>query len=68
MPQPDTKLDSMDVKRCRECSSDTTPTLEGFWSGDYPVADYAPFKNIYDVARAKVKVHCIKEVVRTMSG
>ncbi len=37
----------------------------GIWSGDYLVADYAPFKKDGDVGRAKVKIHRAKEVVKT---
>ncbi len=35
----------------------------GLWSGDYLVADLAPFRLDCDVHRSKVKVHRIKEVV-----
>ena len=37
----------------------------GLWSGDYLVADYAPFEKQCDVTRAKVKVHRIKGVMNT---
>jgi hypothetical protein len=40
----------------------------GLWSGDYIVAEYAPFMKDCDATRAKVKVHHIREVVRNMSG
>ncbi len=40
----------------------------GFWSGDYIVADYAPFKKDCDATPAKVKVHRIKEALSNLSG
>ena len=58
MPQPDTKLDSMGGNGYHTHAG-------GLWSGDYLVADYAPFKKYCDVGRAKVKVHRTKEVVDT---
>ena len=35
----------------------------GLWSGDYLVADLAPFRQDCDVVKSKVKIHRIKEVV-----
>ena len=40
----------------------------GLWSGDYPVADLAPFRLDCDVHMSKVKVHRIKEVVKNHLG
>ena len=40
----------------------------GLWSGDYLVAELAPFRKNYDVARSKVKIHRIREVVTNRAG
>ena len=40
----------------------------GLWSGDYLVADLAPFRLDCDLKRSKVKVHRIKEVVKNHTG
>ena len=40
----------------------------GLWSGDYLVADFAPFRQDCDVIKSKVKIHRIKEVVKKPSG
>ena len=64
MPQPDTKLDAMGGRTMPGVSVGCHAHLGGIWSGDYLVADYAPFKKDCDVGRAKVKVHRTKEVAR----
>ena len=40
----------------------------GLWSGDYIVADLAPFRLDCDVAKSKVKIHRIKEVLPSRHG
>ena len=38
------------------------------WSGDYLVADLAPFRQDCDEAKSKVKIHRIREIVTNHSG
>ena len=40
----------------------------GLWSGDYLVAELHPFRRNHDVARSKVKIHRIREVVTNHTG
>ena len=68
MPQPDTKLDAMGGRTMPGVFVGYHTHAGGIWSGDYLVADYAPFKKDCDVGRAKVKVHPTREVVKNLSG
>ena len=68
MPQPDTKVESMGSKTIRGIFIGYHVPAGGLWSGDYLVADLAPFRKDCDVTRSKVKVHRIKEVVKNHTG
>ncbi len=68
MPQPDTKLDAMGGRSMPGAFIGYHTHAGGIWSGDYLVADYAPFKKDCDVTPATVRAHRIKEVLRRLSG
>ena len=68
MPQPDTKVVSMGAKTIPGVFIGYRIQPGGLWSGDYLVADLAPFREDCDVAKSKVKIHRIKEVLRNRSG
>ena len=64
MPQPDTKLVSMGAKTLPGVFIGYHVQAGGLWHGDYLVADRAPFRENGDVAKSKVKIHIIQEVVK----
>ena len=64
MPQPDYKVLSIRAKTIPGVFIGYHIHAGGLWSGDYLVADLAPFRQDCDVAKSKVKVHRIKEVVK----
>ena len=68
MPQPDTKVVSMGAKTIPGVFVGYHIHPGGLWSGDYLVAELAPFRKNYDATRAKVKVHRIREVVTNHTG
>ena len=68
MPQNDTKVESMGAKTIPGVFIGYHIHAGGLWSGDYLVADYSPFRRDCDVAKSKVKIHRIREVVWNHSG
>ena len=68
MPQTDTKLVSMGAKTLPGVFIGYHVQAGGLWHGDYLVADLAPFRENCDVAKSKVKIHMIKEVVKKHLG
>ena len=68
MPQPDTRVESMGAKTIPGVFIGYHIYAGGLWSCDYLVADLAPFRKDCDVAKSKVKIHSIKEIVKSHSG
>ncbi len=68
MPQPDTKVASMGAKTIPGIFLGYHVHAGGLWSGDYLVAERDPFRQDCDVARSKVKIYRINEVVIDRSG
>ena len=68
MPQPDVRVESMGAKTLQGVFIGYHIHPGGVWSGDYLVAEFAPFRKNYDVERSKVKIHRIKEVVTNHTG
>ena len=68
MPQPDTRVVSMGAKTIPGVFIGYHIQPGGLWSGDYLVADLAPFRLDCDVAKSKVKIHRIKEVLPSRHG
>ena len=68
MPQPDTKVESMGAKTIPGVFLGYHIHPGGLWSGDYLVADLAPFKTDCDVAKSKGTIHRVKELVPNHSG
>ena len=68
MPQPDTKVESIGAKTIPGVFIGYHFHPGGLWSGDYLVADLAPFKIHCNVIMSKVKIHRIKEVAPNHSG
>ena len=68
MPQPDTRVESIGAKTIQGVFVGYHIHPGGLWSGDYLVADLAPFRIDCDATRNKVKVHRIREIVTNHSG
>ena len=68
MPQKDMKLESVGNRVIQGAFIGDHVHAGGLGSGDYLVADYAPFKKYCDVGRAKVEVHRAEGVVKNLSG
>jgi hypothetical protein len=64
MPQNDTRMESMGAKTIVGVFIGYHVHAGGLWSGDYLVADLAPFRQDCDVVKSVVKIHRIKEVVK----
>ena len=68
MPQPDYKVVSQGAKTIPGVFIGYHIHAGGLWSGDYLVADLAPFRQDCDVAKSKVEIHRIKDIVKNHSG
>jgi hypothetical protein len=68
MPQPDTKVESIGSKTFPGVFIGYHIHPGGLWSNDYLVAELSSFKENFNVAWSKVKVHRIREVVANLNG
>ena len=68
MPQPDFKVVSMGAKTIPGVFIGYHVHAGGLWSGDYLVADLAPFRQDCDEAKSKVEIYRAKEVVKNHTG
>ncbi len=68
MPQPDTKVESMGSKTIPGVFIGYHVHAGGLWSGDYLVADFAPFRRDCNVAKSKVKIHRIRGIAPNRKG
>ena len=68
MPQPETRVESMGAKTIPGVFIGYHVHPGGLWSGDYLIADFAPFRRDCNVAKIKVNIHRVREIVMNRTG